>query len=45
MVMLSEARHKGVQLDTEAEAFLAGMECTEPLDGPLARNKFQSATR
>nr|GEY60718.1 serrate RNA effector molecule-like [Tanacetum cinerariifolium] len=27
---------RGVQLDAEAEAFLAGMECTEPLDGPLA---------
>nr|GFA28619.1 hypothetical protein [Tanacetum cinerariifolium] len=36
MVMLSEARDRGVQLDAEAEAFLAGMECTEPLDGPLA---------
>nr|GFD13635.1 hypothetical protein [Tanacetum cinerariifolium] len=36
MVMLSEARDRGVQLDAEAEAFLAGTECTEPLDGPLA---------
>nr|GFC95478.1 hypothetical protein [Tanacetum cinerariifolium] len=36
MVMLSEARDRGVHLDAEAEAFLAGMECTEPLDGPLA---------
>nr|GFD32811.1 hypothetical protein [Tanacetum cinerariifolium] len=36
MVMLSEARDRGVQLDAKAEAFLAGIEYTEPLDGPLA---------
>nr|GEY29457.1 hypothetical protein [Tanacetum cinerariifolium] len=36
MVMLSETRDRGVQLDAEAEAFLAGMECKEPLDRPLA---------
>nr|GEZ01914.1 hypothetical protein [Tanacetum cinerariifolium] len=36
MVMLSEARDRGVQHDAEAEAFHSGMECTKPLNGPLA---------
>nr|GEW19184.1 hypothetical protein [Tanacetum cinerariifolium] len=44
-MMLMEAKEKGATLDTEAEAFLADVECTAPYDEPLAMittNMFQA---